>query len=303
MDAFNDSIFEERYKNFLKVRNSWMKIIFKHAVYTDINAQGEARRPVAIMTDKKTLNKVEDLLLAWQQFADFAEQRRALGLSPISSLIYSPVPEILRDGDHFSIGEFEATSTQNITREDILRKIDKKLNQLYRATIKHKLSIIDLELDKELIESYPAGTKFRRRLSGYRDIIIDLRKKTEDDNHTPLHRVGTYGTVIDGNSLHSPDAYDINRGEKLVQKSYYDKVSPIRCSLFAGGNLYLTTDIEKAKTAHKNAHQKAKKNSKLKALTRKDDGGSLAEKESQRLDRITKEKQKAQQYVQENTHD
>ncbi|OTA14143.1 hypothetical protein Xvie_03970 [Xenorhabdus vietnamensis] len=68
MDAFNDSIFEKKYKNFLAIRKQWLGIIFQHAVYLDQNAQGEAYRPVAILTDKTVLAQAEDILLVWQQF-------------------------------------------------------------------------------------------------------------------------------------------------------------------------------------------------------------------------------------------
>ncbi|MBD2812626.1 hypothetical protein ID853_17535 [Xenorhabdus sp. Vera] len=154
MDAFNDSIFEEKYKDFLKVRSEWMKIVFKHAVYTDINTQGEACRPVALLTDNTVLAQAESLLLVWNQFAALAEQKRATGLSSISSQIYLPVPAILSNMRSFTIGAFESTTTLNFVREEILRKIDKKLNQLYKAINKDHFTITDLEQNKILIGRY-----------------------------------------------------------------------------------------------------------------------------------------------------
>ncbi len=81
MDAFNDSIFEEKYKGFLKVRSEWMKIVFKHAVYTDINTQGEACRPVALLTDNTVLAQAESLLLVWNRIKSSLAAIKASALS------------------------------------------------------------------------------------------------------------------------------------------------------------------------------------------------------------------------------
>ncbi|MDE1486953.1 hypothetical protein KKI90_11325 [Xenorhabdus bovienii] len=302
MDAFSDRIFEEKYKDFLKVRKEWLDIVFKHAVYIDINAQGAACRPVAILTDQEKLSKAEELIRAWQQFTEFAEHKRTAGLSPISSQIYCPVPTILNNVNSFLIGSFEATTTTNFVREDILRKIDKKLNQLHKAKNKDSFTITDLEQDKAIIGSYPAGTMFRRRISGYHDIMLDVSKNTGRKPKRPQrskhpkddrYRVGTYGVIIEGNSLNAPDAYDINDGDKLTYNSCYDMISPVRCSLFAGSSLYLISDVERIKEARKTIALQKKPAS---PITRKNDP---AQQEEKRLNKIAEEKRKAQQYAQQ----
>ncbi|MDE9494602.1 hypothetical protein KKJ09_13660 [Xenorhabdus bovienii] len=302
MDAFSDRIFEEKYKDFLKVRKEWLDIVFKHAVYIDINAQGAACRPVAILTDQEKLSKAEELIRVWQQFTEFAEHKRAAGLSPISSQIYFPVPTILNNVNSFLIGSFEATTTTNFVREDILRKIDKKLNQLYKAKNKDSFTITDLEQDKAIIGSYPAGTMFRRRISGYNDIMLDVSKNTGRKPKRPgrskhpkddRYRVGTYGVIIEGNNLNAPDAYDINDGDKLTYNSCYDVISPVRCSLFAGSSLYLISDVERIKEARKTI---ALQKTPASPISRKNDP---AQQEEKRLNKIAEEKRKAQQYAQQ----
>ncbi|WP_426575368.1 hypothetical protein ACP179_01175 (plasmid) [Xenorhabdus stockiae] len=299
MDAFNDSIFEEKYKDFLKVRSAWMKIAFKYAVYTDINAQGEACRPVAIVNDKKVLNKVEELLLAWHQFTEFAEHKRAAGLSPASSQIYLPIPTLIKNARRFTIGAFESATTMNFLREDILRKINKKLNQLKKTNNHDPIIITELELDRELIGRYPAGTGFRRRMTGYRDILLDSHTNTASDER---YRVGSHGVIIDGHSLTRPDAYDINTGDKNAGgRSCYDIVSPVRCSLFAGSYLYLMKDIEEAKKARNTISQQNLREKKRQISARRQNKDWLEQhriqQEEQRLNRIAEEKQKAQDYI------
>ncbi|PHM51868.1 hypothetical protein [Xenorhabdus hominickii] len=308
MDAFSDRIFEERYKDFLKIRSEWMKIVFNHAVYVDINAQGKASRPVAILTDKSSLNRSEELRLAWQQFAEWAEHKRIAGLSSVPVQIYSPVPDILKAVKTFTIGGFEATSTQNFLREEILRKIDKKLKLLHKTKDKNYFYIIDLEQDKNMMAQYPEGTRFRRRISGYTDVVLDIgtdkkstqkltRRKSIKNPKDERYRVGAHGIIIDGNSLNAPDAYDIYCGEKPISR-YFDLISPVRCSLFTGGSLYLIADIERAKAARQiTAASLAKTN----PIPRKK--SDPTQKEQQRLHRIAQEKQKAQQYVQQKTTD
>ncbi|WP_426575272.1 hypothetical protein ACP179_00460 (plasmid) [Xenorhabdus stockiae] len=303
MDAFNDSIFEERYKAFLKIRSEWLEIVFNHAIYVDLSAQGAVCRPVAIMTDKAALNRADELRLAWQQFAEWAEGKRTAGLSSITRTIYFPVPDILKDVKTFSVGRFEATSTQNFLREEILQKIEKKLNQLYKAKDKNQFTIIELEQDRVMMEMYPEGTRFRRRLSGYNDIVLDIGVNNTDKVGKSIknpkderHRVGTHGVIIDGNSLNAPDAYDINCGEKQTYTSYYDLISPVWCSLFAGGALYLIADIERAKAARQFAADNPLKTSPI--PYKKNDP---TQKETARLNRITEAKRQAQQYVQQRT--
>ncbi|MBD2804264.1 hypothetical protein ID855_06040 [Xenorhabdus sp. ZM] len=265
-----------------------MKIVFKHAVYTDINTQGEACRPVAIVTDKQELNKAEDLLLAWQQFAEFAEHKRAAGLSPAPSQIYLPVPPLLKDVSRFTIGAFESSTTVNFLREDILRKIDKKLNQLRKVKNRDPLTITELELDRELIGRYPAATGFRRRTTGYKDILVDLHTNTDSDER---YRIGAHGVIIAGHSLTHPDAYDINTGEKhAVSRSCYDMISPVRCSIFAGSHLYLMKDIEDAKKARNTVSQQNLKENRRQTCARRRDKDWLEQhriqREEMRLKRI-----------------
>ncbi|OKP01589.1 hypothetical protein [Xenorhabdus eapokensis] len=307
MDAFNDRIFEERYKDFLKTRNEWMKMVFSHAIYVDISAQGAVYRPVAILTDKMTLQRAEELRLAWQQFAEWAEGKRAAGLSSVPSKIYAPVPDILKGVKTFTVGIFEATSTQNFLREEILQKIEKKLNQLYKVKEKNRFSIIDLEQDRIMMEAYPKGTRFRRRLSGYRDIVLDigadntdrvkkLTRKSVKNPKDERYRVSAHGVIIDGNSLNAPDAYDINCGEKQTCPSCYDLISPVWCSLFSSGSLYLIADIERAEAARKFVADNPPKSSPI--PYKKNDP---KQKEEQRLNRIAKAQLQAQQYVKQKT--
>ncbi|CDL83648.1 hypothetical protein [Xenorhabdus szentirmaii] len=301
MDAFNDSIFEEKYKDFLTVRREWLKLVFKHAVYTDINTQGAACRPVALLTDSTELAQADALLLAWHQFAELAEHKRAAGLSPASSQLYLPMPAILSQMNSFTIGAFESTTTLNFVREEILRKIDKKLNQLYKSKHTDLFAITNLEQDKILIGHYPAGTRFRRRTTGYKDVIVDT---CEHDTNETRYRVGTHGVIIDGRRLSQPDAYDINTGDKYTDyNSCYDLISPVRCSLFAGSSLYLIDDIERAKAARTVVSQKRASESRKQEATRRKDQNWLAQQHTQREEKrrhkIAAEKQKAQSYAQQ----
>ncbi|PHM39135.1 hypothetical protein Xmau_03040 [Xenorhabdus mauleonii] len=300
MDAFNDSIFEEKYKDFLKVRSEWLKLVFKHAVYTDLNTQGEACRPVALLTNNTELARAESLLLAWNQFAAFAEHKRSAGLSSISTQLYLPAPIILSNVNNFTIGSFESTTTLNFVREEILRKIDKKLNQLYKAKNKDHFTITDLEQDKILIGRYPEGTRFRRRTTGYKDVIIDAYNAVNEERH----RVGMHGVLVDGRSLTQPDAYDINSGDKYTAyNSCYDMISPVRCSLFAGASLYLIDDIDSAKSARNRVSQKKARENQKQDSARRRDKDWLAQhqrlREEKRLNKIAEEKQKAQHYAQQ----
>ncbi|MBD2780833.1 hypothetical protein ID852_03480 [Xenorhabdus sp. 42] len=300
MDAFNDSIFEEKYKDFLKVRSEWLKLVFKHAVYTDLNTQGEACRPVALLTDATELNMAESLLLAWSQFVELAEHKRSAGLSSISSQLYLPVPAVLSNVDNFTIGAFESTTTLNFVREEILRKIDKKLNQLYKAKNKDHFTITDLEQDKILIGRYPEGTRFRRRTTGYQDVILDTYTADSEERH----RVGMHGVIIDGRSLTQPDGYNINSGDKYTAyNSCYDMISPVRCSLFAGSSLYLIDDIDSAKSARNHVSQKkSRENQKRDSALRRDKNWvaqQRRQREEQRRNKIAEEKQKAQHYAQQ----
>jgi len=253
MITSDESLFEAKYKDFLKLRREWLELVFQHAVYTDKNVQGEDCRPVALLTDKKILNKAERMQQQWQQFADLAESKRASGISSAPSPLYLPVPAILKGARRFTIGSFEATTTKNYYREEILRKIDKRLNLLLKAPTKDTFTITDLEMDKKVIGGYPEGTRFRYRMTGYRDTMLDLSFAPERDKYSvdERYRVGTHGVIVDGSSMDSPTAYQVNSGEKLVYNSHYAMISPVRCSLFAGGSLYLISDIEKAKKLRK----------------------------------------------------
>ncbi|EKN4689599.1 hypothetical protein [Yersinia ruckeri] len=275
MITSNESLFEEKYKDFLKVRRAWLQLVFQHAVYTDKNIQGEDCRPVAILTDKQILNKAERLLQEWQQFADLAESKRSSGISSAPSPLYLPVPAILKGARRFTIGSFDATTTKNYYREEILRKIDKRLSMLLKAPTKDTYTITDLEMDKKVIGGYPEGTRFRHRITGYRDTMLDMSFSTEPNKYSvdERYRVGTHGVIVDGNSMDAPNAYQINNGEKMIYSSHYAMISPVRCSLFAGGSLYLISDIEHAKKlrteiSRKNCNESAKAASRRKTAER-----------------------------------
>lgn len=260
-------LFESKYKDFLKIREQWMKLLFAHSVYSDTNPTGDKCRPVAILSDKDSLREAKELLAAWTQFASFAEEESNNGTLLIPKSVYSPIPSLISDAKCFTIGSYKATTTKTMVREGILQKIDKKMNILSKRPEKNAYALADLKMDHDIIDAYPLATKFRVRTTGYNDIIIDV---SHDITYAAevRYRVNSYGAAVDATTMETPTSYQINDGTKVPQASHYQLVRPIQCSIFSGSSLYLLSAIEEAQKIHKIIRHK--KNHNIESILKKE---------------------------------
>lgn len=248
----SDTTFENLYKDFLAVRAEWSALIRAVTIHNDVTGDGADVRHVGMTNSPGVITRGHELLKRWQLFADLAESKREAGFQACSASLYLPVPVIVDKFIKFSVNHYSATSVKKLRREDILLKLETRLEKA-RNSLSNPYNIPELERDISIFNSYPPGVYFRVRLSGYNDVFLDF---ASDEVYDKRVRVGAYGVLLDSRHALQKTGnvqWDINSGEKKYD-SVYENLSPIRCSLFTNCEIYLLDDVERAK-------EKAKKES------------------------------------------
>lgn len=247
----SDTTFETLYKDFLAVRAEWSALIRAVTIHNDVNGDGADVRHVGMTHSSSVITRGHELLKRWQEFADIAESKREAGFQACSASLYLPVPAIIDNFVKFTVNHYSATSVKKLRREDILLKLENRLEKA-RKSLSNPYNIPELERDISVFNSYPPGVFFRIRLSGYNDVFLDFASDEVYDNRV---RVGAYGVLLD--SRHALEKtghvqWDINSGEKKYD-SVYENLSPVRCSLFTNCEIYLLDDVDRAKEKAKKA--------------------------------------------------
>lgn len=250
MPVFDDVTFEQHYKEFLKVKASWLELVNSLAVHHSRNARDELIRPVAFSNDKKVFQKALDLHIKWKQFADFADERRKRKNIAIAAALYSPVPLMVIEPVRFSLTVFNATTTTNMTREDILQRYEKQRIKLKKIPFS-TASINALKKEAEWFEAMPEGRMFRCRTEGYEDTVAEVIFK--DETESQKVRYGAHGAFV-YHPTWTKDNILIQDKPVLEYAGKYDYITPLQCSLFPASKLY---DIEDINIADKKSQQRA----------------------------------------------
>lgn len=233
--------YEKKFREFLSIKRQWTELVNSLARFHSENAYGQLMRPIAITNDVTILERAKNLVQQWKRFADFAEQCREEGSSSGSRNDYWPVPFIVSGAIRIFINEGTAQAISKVSREKLLSKLERRKNTLLREGMEHSNEFHDCEFDIERFEKYEFGTIFRRRLAGYADTIITVNRM---DEHEFVYRAGTWGVLIDSRILQE----DVNYRKKGKQiKSFYEFCTPIMCSLYDSGALYLEEEVLRVK--------------------------------------------------------
>lgn len=249
MPAFNDVMFEQQYKLFLQTKKDWMQLVDSLAICHSRNAKDEKIRPIAFSNDEATFNKAVDLQIRWKKFAELATEMKKNKSIAISTSIYSPVPMLIIEPVSVAIGFFNAATTCTHTREDLLTRYDKQIKRLKKFPHTNE-AVKALIEEMETFEAYPEGHKFRYRVSGYQDTVLDVVFKGETD--TTRARCGTHGVMI-YHPLWTKDDIRISTEPKTEYFNKYSLIKPLKCSIFTVGDIYSIDQIEiaEAKAAQK----------------------------------------------------
>lgn len=250
MPVFDDAIFEQHYKEFLKVKASWLELVNSLAVHHSKNARDELIRPVAFTSDGTVFHKALELHIKWKQFAEFADERRKRKSIAIAAALYSPVPLMVIEPVRFSLTVFNATTTTNMTREDILQRYEKQRIKLKKIPFS-TASINALKKEAEWFEAMPEGRMFRCRTEGYEDTVAEITFQGETESQKV--RYGAHGAFVYHPGWTKENIL-IQDKPVLEYAGKYDYITPVQCSLFPSSKLY---DIEDINIADKKTQQRA----------------------------------------------
>lgn len=242
MPAFNDVMFEQQYKLFLQTKKDWLRLVESHAICHSRNARDEKIRPIAFTNDEAVFNKAVDLHIRWKKFAELATEMKKNKSIAITTAIYSPVPMLIIEPVSVSIGFFNAATTSTHTREDLLTRYEKQINKLKKFP--HTSDAIKALTDEmKDFEKYPEGHKFRHRVSGYQDTLLDVTFKGE--NEATRTRCGSHGVMIFHPHWEKEDI-KISLEPKSEYFNKYSLIDPLKCSIFPNGNVYSIDQIQLA---------------------------------------------------------
>ncbi|MFI7812959.1 hypothetical protein [Citrobacter werkmanii] len=269
-----DTTFESLYKDFLTVRAEWGELVRAVSILHDVNTEGDDVRHVGMTASPSVIARAHELVSRWQQFADIADAKREAGIYTCNAALYSPVPQVIDHFKRFTVNRFNATSVKKMRREDIVLRLKNRL----KANAAGPYNVPETERDLKTFESFPAGTLFRIRITGYNDLFLDFYN---DGTQERRERVGAYGVILD-----STDAIDstghvewnTNSGERK-NESIYEALTPIRCSLFSNAEVYLLDEVERLKEISKKesrARSRAAYEEKRKARKREATAAKLA---------------------------
>lgn len=232
--------YEKKFREFLTIKTRWQQLLNSHLRFHSENAFGQSMRPIAITGDVKVLTEASELLKQWNNFAKFAETYREEGGASGSRNDYWPVPFMITGATRVNINEGTAQAISRVTREKIISKLERRLNTLMREGFSDSPDIVDCKYDLERFNAYEFGTVFRRRLAGYADTIITVNRLDGEE----IYRAGTWGVIIDSRLF----TQDVKYHKKTKEiKSFYEYCTPIPCSMYDSGTLYLDSEVQKVK--------------------------------------------------------
>lgn len=261
MTKLTDNNFEALYKDFLNIREEWMGIVRALSIFHDENSEGDTVRHIAMTTSKKSLQRAREILVQWEQFAEIANKKRESGIHACNPALYTPVPVIIDNFKSFSVNQFSATSVFKIRKEDLLIKLQKRIDKAKRSKkqLSNLYNIPEIERDVDYYSNFPAGTMFRVRVGGYNDIFIDF---FYDELETKRTRVSQYGILLDStvaekaNKDKATPFWGVNDGDGKYE-SIYKRLKPMRCSIYSNCELYLLEEVEREKVLSKKENRVA----------------------------------------------
>lgn len=250
MPVFDDAIFEQHYKEFLKVKANWLELVNSLAVHHSKNSRDELIRPVAFSNSATEFQRALELHIKWKQFAEFADERRKKKSIAIAAALYSPVPLMVIEPVRFALTVFNATTTTNMTREDIIQRYEKQRVKLKKIPFS-TASINALKKEAEWFEDMPEGRLFRCRTEGYEDTVAEIIFKDETDSQKV--RYGAHGAFVYHPGW-TKDNIIVQDKPVIEYAGKYDYINPVKCSLFPNSKLY---DVEDINIADKKSQQRA----------------------------------------------
>lgn len=261
MKLFSATAYEEKFRDFLPIKSQWENLVKKYMKYSSHNSQGHFMRPIGITDDPAVLEEARELIRKWEKFARFADEYRSGGGAAGNMNEYTPIPFIVTGSRSISVNEGSAQSVTTILRERIIKGLNAKLKTLKREEKNTTTDIINIEFDLARFSEYPEGTMFRRRLAGYSDTLIISYGINNEDR---TFRVGAWGALIDIRGLHAPINY-FRKSREII--SFYDLCTPIPCSLYSSGTLYLMDEVLRVKEENLVKNNPKKIKTKKKART------------------------------------
>lgn len=240
MPAFNDVMFEQQYKLFLQTKREWLQLVESHAFCHSRNARDEKIRPIAFTNDEAVFNKAVDLQIRWKKFAELTTEMKKNKSIAITTAIYSPVPILIIEPVSVAVSSFKAATTQTHTREDMLSRYEKQIKKLKK--LPHTEDAVKaLTNEMKTFESYPEGHTFRHRVTGYKDMLLDVVFQREQE--VTRLRCGTHGVMIYHPKWTKEDI-KVSQEPKSEYSNKYSLIEPLKCSIFPNGDTYSIDQIE-----------------------------------------------------------
>ena len=240
MATFTDKKFEVMYQDFRNVHAEWETLVSDCVIFSDVDTRDLPFRSVGLTADPAVLEKAEHLVSEWQRFATAFDKQGQGSKSTILKETYMPVPYILKVKHEVEILRRGAMTSFVHPRESILTRYDSTIAKF--GKMKAAASFIKLlKNERDFFESEPEGTLYRLRSSGFTEITL---VHTPAADLAPVRSlVGAHGALIFSTSLTKDDVQlrDITGGD---QKSMYDRITRIECSVLEQGDLYRVSDIE-----------------------------------------------------------
>ncbi|HBT4785554.1 TPA: phage repressor protein [Klebsiella variicola subsp. variicola] len=234
---------ESKYRHFLTVAREWNALVQEHAVFNDVNSNGEAFRFIGVTSDSAVLKRARKCIAEWQEFADICKNTENSGnVLNILEPVYLPVPLIVEtDPEPNQIVVHGATTTRLITREQLIKKYTTLLKKHSGTRIFNPI-MQPLKNELAFFESEPEGETYRARKTGFTEVAIAMPRK-ENPNRLDRIRVGTHGALISVKDKNTK----IPVNDRSVQKTsvtVYDGVKPIPCAILGDFIVYRLKDLD-----------------------------------------------------------
>lgn len=242
MTTLTEEQFQERYKAFLETKTAWQGLLSACTVFTDEGLKDNIFRTIGVTKNTETAAIARKLIADWQEFFDIAEQRRTEKHITIKKEDYSPVPFVATTNYPLDIRRRPAYVTRDYPLEHFLRRYDDTIGMLQQNPIgKHFVETL-IEERKQFIK-HPAGTMFRTRRAGFRDVKVN----TGLDENQFDYRVSAHGALFLYTGTKETAPLKITDVSEIGMNSVYDRATELKCSVVARCQIFEIEDVENHK--------------------------------------------------------
>ncbi|PIJ43364.1 hypothetical protein [Tatumella sp. OPLPL6] len=240
MATFTDKKFEEMYRDFRNVHAEWETLIKDALIYSDTDTRGIPFRFVGLINDPKLLEKAEQIVADWQRFADVFNKQAQGSKSTILKETYLPVPYIVKVKKELEIIRRPASTSFVHPRESLLSRYDSTIARFSKVTAAVKF-IDYLKQERDFFLGEPEGTLYRLRATGFTELTY--LHNPGADLSPERAQIGAHGALFFSETM-TKDDVSFRDVQSSDQRSVYDRIAPLPCSVLDQGELYRVDDVE-----------------------------------------------------------